>query len=146
MCYVGGVFVIEVLAMAILETLEAEHSLPLYWSWTFTNIIHWLTTTVYLHWMKGSLFDEQGEMAAMTLWEQVEGRYNATAVRRTLTVVPTVLCYAACNFSGYKYNVCVINTVLWALSMIAKLPFMNGVRILGINKTTGIDDDFNKED
>ena len=30
--------------------------------------------------------------------------------------------------------------------MLPKLPFMNGVRILGINKTVGIDDDFEEDD
>jgi hypothetical protein len=146
MCYVGGVCIVEVLALAILETTsDTYHSLPLYWSWTFTSIFHCLITTVYLHWMKGSVFDEQGEMAAMTLWEQLEGRYNATAAKRVLTAVPTLLCYAACNFSGYEYNVCVVNIIFWAMSIVAKLPFMNGVRLFGFNKTTGIDDDI-KED
>jgi hypothetical protein len=144
-CYVGGVAIVEVLALAILETLE-NHTLPLYWSWTFTNAFHAVISLIYLHWMKGSLFDEQGEMAAMTLWEQLEGRFGATACKRVLTAVPTFLCYAACQFSNYEYNVCVMNTTLWALCMLAKLPFMNGVRLFGINRTTGIDDFNEKEE
>lgn len=139
-CYVGGVALVEVLALAILETLE-NHTLPLYWSWTFTNGAHTVISLFYLHWMKGSLFDEQGEMAAMTLWEQLEGRFGAAAARRVLTAIPTFLCYAACQFSNYERVVCLTNVTLWMLCMFAKLPFMNGVRIFGINKTTGIDDE-----
>jgi len=137
---VGGVALVEVLALAILETLE-NHTLPLYWSWTFTNGAHTVISLFYLHWMKGSLFDEQGEMAAMTLWEQLEGRFGAAAARRVLTAIPTFLCYAACQFSNYERVVCLTNVTLWMLCMFAKLPFMNGVRIFGINKTTGIDDE-----
>ena len=92
------------------------------------------------------MFDEQGEMSAMTLWEQLEGRSNTFVVKRVLTVVPTLLCYAACHFSNYDYEVCVLNVVLWLLHVFAKLPVMNGVRIFGINRTTGIDDYQQKED
>eukprot|EP00980_Cylindrotheca_fusiformis_P004163 scaffold909_cov135-Cylindrotheca_fusiformis.AAC.20 len=144
-CYVGGVAIVEILSLAILETVE-NHPLPLYWSWTLTNAFHAFISIVYLHWMKGSLFDEQGEMAAMTLWEQLEGRFGATAAKRVLTAVPTFLCYAACQFSNYEYNVCVLNITIWALCMLAKLPFMNGVRLFGINRTTGIDDYHGKDD
>ncbi|KAL3933779.1 MAG: hypothetical protein SGARI_003630 [Bacillariaceae sp.] len=90
--------------------------------------------------MKGSLFDEQGEMSAMTLWEQLEGRSNTVLVKRILTVVPTLLCYAACQFSEYSWRVCFFNVILWSIHIVAKLPTMNGVRIFGINRTTGIDD------
>ena len=144
-CYVVAIFVVEILSLAILETLE-NHTLPLYWSWTFTNAFHSLVSTIYLHWMKGSLFDEHGEMAAMTLWEQLEGRYQTTMAKRVLTTVPSVLCYAACHFSDYDYTVCVVNGVLWSIAMLQKLPFMNGVRLFGINRTIGIDDFQGKED
>jgi hypothetical protein len=92
------------------------------------------------------MFDQHGELAAMTLWEQLEGRSRIRNVKRTLFVVPTVLCYAACHFSNYSYVVCVTNVVLWIAQMIGKLPIMNGVRIFGINRTTGIDDNNNCSD
>ena len=151
----GGLAVFQVLALAVLDIIAArmnENSdvqadtidgrpIPLYWSWTITNATHCVITTIYLHWLKGSMFDEQGEMSAMTLWEQLEGRPNTFVVKRVLTVVPTLLCYAACHFSNYDYEVCVWNVVLWLIHVSAKLPVMNGVRIFGINRTTGIDDE-----
>ncbi|OEU18466.1 hypothetical protein FRACYDRAFT_163750, partial [Fragilariopsis cylindrus CCMP1102] len=103
-------------------------------SWTVTNAVHCLVTTIYLHWVKGSMFDEHGELAAMTLWEQLEGRSQILNVKRTLFIVPTVLCYAACHFSKYSYIVCFSNVILWIVHMMGKLPIMNGVRIFGINQ------------
>jgi hypothetical protein len=136
--YLGMIFIFQVVVTAILDAYEVPS--PLYWSWTVTNAVHCVLTVVYLHWLKGSLFDEQGEMSAMTLWEQLEGRSNIIAVKRTLYIVPTLLCYAACHFSEYSSDVCLFNVFLWSVHVIAKLPFMNGIRIFGINRTTGIDD------
>jgi hypothetical protein len=141
--YLGGIGIFEVLGMAVLDGLEA---VPLYWSWTITNAAHCLLSTIYLHWLKGSMFDEQGEMSFMTLWEQLEGRSNTRVVKRNLTLVPTLLCYAACHFSNYQYNACLLNIALWTIHMLGKLPIMNGVRIFGINRTTGIDDYEQKEE
>ena len=135
--YTGGIALFEFIVMAVVDSLE---QIPLYWSWTVTNAAHCLLSTIYLHWLKGSVFDEQGEMSAMTLWEQLEGRDHTRVVKRALSIVPTVLCYAACQFSNYEYNVCAVNIVLWFIHMSAKLPIMNGVRIFGINRTQGIDD------
>jgi len=113
-------------------------------SWTVAHFTHFIVTLVYLHWIKGSPnFYEQGEMNAMTLWEQLEstpGTYDG-ATRRALLIVPTLLCYFACHFANYEWRLCVVNAIIWAACMLAKMPFMNGVRILGINRTTGIDDD-----
>ena len=41
-----------------------------------------------------------------------------------------------------------INVGVWSVVMIPKLPFMNGVRLFGINRTAGIDDcvDIDNED
>jgi hypothetical protein len=118
--YLGGIIIFQVVVSAILDTAY-DKGLPLYWSWTVTNAVHCLLSTIYLHWLKGSLFDEQGEMAAMTLWEQLEGRSNTVVVKRILTLVPTLLCYAACHFSKYSWRVCFWNIVLWSIHTIANI-------------------------
>ena len=113
-----------------------------YMSWTVGHAIHFVITLIYLHWIKGSPnFYEQGEMNAMTTWEQLVSTPGTFAQRRALLVVPTLLCYAACHFAHYESKLVALNVIIWAISVLAKMPFMNGVRILGINRTTGIDDD-----
>jgi len=162
-------------------------------SWTFTNCIHAIISLWFLHWVKGSPEDGagQGEMNAMTWWEQItsspedddiddqsliynsvngdndngsrprirtwsgsdngstangigsgNGQYlGMNASRTVLLVVPTVLCYLACHFGGYERNISSINFTVWIVCMVAKMEFMMGVRVWGINSTTGIDDD-----
>lgn len=112
-------------------------------SWTVTNAAHCLVTILYLHWFKGSyLLDEQGELNAMTVWEQLEATPESTAyMRRTLLIVPTVLAYMACVTTNFQpVSAVAFNVALWSVSMLAKLPMMNGVRLFGINRTAGIDD------
>ena len=117
-------------------------------SWTLTNAVHLLVTMVYIHWLKGSflLVDEQGELNAMTAWEQLEAvpdqdRAAAVAqVKSALLTVPTLLTYMACVGCHFDPVTCGVNVLLWSIAMLAKLPWMNGVRIFGINRTAGIDD------
>lgn len=121
---------------------------PFRHSWTITNAAHGLVTLTYLHWIKGSpnFADDHGEMNGMTLWEQMDS--NPTPhpnQRRALLIVPTVLCHAACHFAGYDKTLCLLNVTVWSICIVAKMPFMNGVRLLGINRTTGIDDDTRKQ-
>lgn len=115
-------------------------------TWTVTNAIHLLTTLGYVHWLKGSLYDEQGEMNALTVWEQLEATQGTKPVRQVLLIVPTVLTWAACCAAQYDRATCTLNIGLWLIAIAAKLPFMNGVRIFGINRTAGIDDNDNDND
>jgi hypothetical protein len=115
-------------------------------SLTLTHAIHLTVTVVHVHWLKGSVFDPQGEMNALTIWEQLEARgSDAYAIRQVLLIVPTVLCYAACHFSHYEPLAVLANFIMLAIALLAKAPYMNGVRILGINRTVGIDDDVSEE-
>ena len=140
--YLGGILVFCMVASVVLETLDCNHD---GYSWTLTNGVHMVLTLVYLHWIKGSLFDEQGDLNMLTLWEQLEGRPHNSWRKRFLTVIPTLLCYAACQASNYQpLSLLLVNGSMWAVCVVAKLPMMNGVRIFGINSTTGIDDETNE--
>ena len=101
--YVGSICLFQIVVLAIFDSYNDTETLKLHWSWTVTNAVHCLITTIYVHWLKGSMFDQHGELAAMTLWEQLEGRSHIIHIKRTLFIVPTVLCYAACHFSNYSY-------------------------------------------
>lgn len=109
--------------------------------WTVTHSAHFIITMLYIHWIKGSPnFYEQGEMNGMTLWEQLESTKDTANAKRGLFIVPTVLCYLACHFSSYDPDLVLWNVGIWIVCILFKMPFMNGVRVLGINRTTGIDD------
>lgn len=111
------------------------------YSWTVTHALHLVVTLAHVHWLKGSISDTQGELNAMTVWEQLAARgQDAEDARRVLRIVPTGLCYAACHFSEYDWRISLVNILLWCIAMLAKLEFMNGKRIFGINRTPGIDD------
>eukprot|EP00550_Attheya_septentrionalis_P010313 CAMPEP_0198289218 /NCGR_PEP_ID=MMETSP1449-20131203/7482_1 /TAXON_ID=420275 /ORGANISM="Attheya septentrionalis, Strain CCMP2084" /LENGTH=237 /DNA_ID=CAMNT_0043987515 /DNA_START=261 /DNA_END=977 /DNA_ORIENTATION=+ len=121
------------------------------WSATLTNGLHALVTLTYLHWIKGSPnFYEQGEMNGMTLWEQLDSKSQGVqkhnSNKTALFVVPTLLTYAACHACNYAPLLSLLNISIWLVCIVAKLPFMNGVRLLGINRTAGIDDDDNDND
>jgi hypothetical protein len=135
-------------------------------AWTLTNIVHVLVTLIYLHWIKGNPADymdgTQGEMNAMTLWEQIVSApsihlHDSPSVmlrkgqvmidggatgsgRDVLVVVPTLLALASCYVANFESIYAIPNVILWAVVMLPKMPFMNGVRIFGINRTIGIDD------
>lgn len=120
-------------------------------SWTVTNVAHGFITMLYLHWIKGSPnfcdVSGSGAMNGLTTWEQLyhpgyvsENNRRFSDSKLVLLVVPTILCYVGCAFSSYDRTCSVINVIVWVICIIAKMPFMHGVRILGINSTVGIDD------
>lgn len=132
MVYISLILIVQFLAV-ILAPFET--------SWTWTNAIHTALSLVYIHWIKGSLDDMQGEKSYLTLWEQLEATQDTSSLREALLITPTIITYAACHFANYNPSITVLNILLWCVVMLAKLPFMNGVRIFGINRTAGIDDD-----
>jgi len=115
-------------------------------SWTLTNVVHTALTIVTVHWLKGSIYDSQGEMSYLTYWEQLEATSETTTLRMWLLVVPTLLCYAGCHFNDYDGTACLQNILCWFVAVLAKLPCMNGVRLFGINRTVGIDDETDGDD
>jgi hypothetical protein len=117
-------------------------------TWTITNGLHCLLTLLCLHWFKGSaLIDEQGELNGMTIWEQLEATCeSSTYMRRTFIIMPIGLAYIACLVNKFQPTTCTINLIFLSIIMFAKLPQMNGVRLFGINRTAGIDDEFVTDD
>jgi hypothetical protein len=68
--------------------------------------------------------------------------------RDVLCVVPTLLAHASCHVAKYQSEYVLVNVGVWSVVMLPKMPFMNGVRLFGINRTTGIDDvgDYHEEE
>jgi hypothetical protein len=59
---------------------------------------------------------------------------------RILITIPTLLCIISCNSANYTPNAVLTHVSILAVLVVSKLRFMHGVRILGINKTVGVDD------
>lgn len=90
--------------------------------------------------MKGNPDDTtQGEYNALTMYEQIDAGVPWTATKKFLMLIPTVLTWIACYAADYKPFYIIVNVAIFAICIIAKMPQMHGVRILGINSTPGID-------
>lgn len=110
-------------------------------SWTVANMLHGVITFILLHWIKGCPDDStQGEYNAMTLYEQIDAGVPWTSTKKFLMLVPAVLTLIACYVADYEPFYIIINSAIFLISIIAKLPQMHRVRIFGINSTPGIDD------
>jgi len=110
-------------------------------SLTAVSVLHCIVTVRMLHWIKGSPdFYGQGEMNGLTFWEQLHADGGCGEAMGALVAVPTVICaaaIAACGgVGGWKASTAM---AAWSICIVAKAPFMVGVRILGINSTPGID-------
>jgi len=110
------------------------------------HLLHGIVTFALLHWVKGSPdFYDQGNFNGLTFWEQVDAGEPWTATKKYLMLVPTVLLLATLLASNYSRQYLIIHVPVWVALMIGKLPQMQGVRILGINSTPGIDDERKKK-
>lgn len=87
------------------------------------------------------------ESPPRSLQESVTVAIKKLRSRDVLCVVPTLLAHASCHIAKYQFEYAAINVGMWAVLMVPKMPFMNGVRVLGINRTAGIDDgDYREEE
>lgn len=75
----------------------------------------------------------------MTLFEQIDAGTPWTITKKFLMLVPTLLTWMSCYAADYKPFYLIINLSIFFICLIAKMPQMHGVRILGINSTPGID-------
>eukprot|EP00245_Coleochaete_scutata_P006784 TRINITY_DN21569_c0_g1_i1.p1 TRINITY_DN21569_c0_g1~~TRINITY_DN21569_c0_g1_i1.p1 ORF type:complete len:182 (+),score=26.56 TRINITY_DN21569_c0_g1_i1:147-692(+) len=102
-------------------------------AWTMVHLIHFVVTYYFFHWKKGSPFSEdQGVYDKLTWWEQVDSGKQLTRNRKFLTVLPVVL-YLLATHEDFDHPIFIVNTITVAILLIAKLPSMHKVRILGIN-------------
>lgn len=132
-CYVIGVIGMGVVVMMMVSLVDSKLG------GTVTNVLHFFVTLYYLHWAKGGLHEDSGELDHLTLWEQIDATPRCANLRLGLRVVPTVLCYLACLEAGWNVGwkdawfVCSVNVVAWGFGQLGKMPFMNGRRLWGIN-------------
>lgn len=97
----------------------------------------------------------QGEYGALTLWEQIDEGDQHTPTRKFLMAFPVflyLLTQTSCrddddvcrfllstHYSHYDLTTFAINFIVLIIQLVAKLPSMHRVRILGINKKQAFD-------
>ena len=124
--------------------------------WTLTCVTHAAMSYVLLHVLKGAPIGDitiRGKYDHLTFWEQIDGEYHGTKIRKLFSSVP-VLMYgiAFITFSSFLYlqqiNHRLAITFNWvrndwlclpwviastAVCVIPKLPVMHGKRPFGLN-------------
>ena len=104
-------------------------------AWTYVHLLHGVITFYLLHWNKGSpVQEDQGKWDALTFWEQLDDGIQGTTTRKFFTVVPVVLFLLATHGSDFRTQPLFLNLLVVVVLVIAKMPSMHRVRILGINR------------
>lgn len=104
-------------------------------AWTYVHLFHGLVTFYLLHWNKGSpVAEDQGKWDALTFWEQLDDGVQGTRTRKFFTVVPVVLFVLATHGSDFRTQPLLLNLIVVLVLVVAKMPSMHRVRILGINR------------
>eukprot|EP00798_Chlamydomonas_sp_ICE-L_P019979 gene19979-26690_t len=91
--------------------------------------VNWLNHPAAWAWA-----EDMGKYDRLTFWEQVDGGRYATRNRLLLTAMPVITYMAATNMADFKRQPLGLNLVVVVVCVIAKLPQLHKVRILGINK------------
>lgn len=104
-------------------------------AWTYVHLAHGVVTYFMLHHNKGSpIHLDQGKYDYLTFWEQLDGGVQHTANRKFFTLVPVVLFLLATYGSDYRKQPLGLNLVVLIVLVVAKLPSLHKVRILGLNR------------
>lgn len=114
--------------------------LDFFHAWTFVNILHAIITFFIFHWVKGNPFPTYWALCTpsndkRTWWEQLDNRWQNTPSRKFCTAVVVILyLLAARSTPPHFFMSHLFNFIAFVIVFIAKLPAMDSVRILGINR------------
>ena len=158
--YISLLFCLNIISTVLVASLWKNGSDEYFHtaSWTVTCALHSLLHFAGVHWVKGAAVwtTTTGEMNGWTVWEQLELSPTTTTtaeeeeedpwesearLRRVLTILPLLLALAVCYIAKFEPQYCGVHVVLCAVHLVPKLSCMNGVRLFGINRTAGIDDE-----
>jgi len=101
-------------------------------AWTLTNLLHTVITFSVMHWIKGAPFSS-GKYDGLTFWEQIDDGFQFTSTRKFLILVPLILFLLTIDIARFDPFLLTFNVVVSSLIIIPKLPFMDKIRIFGIN-------------
>lgn len=99
------------------------------------HLLHGIVTYYLLHWIKGSIvLEDAGKYDALTFWEQMDSEAYGTLTRKLFTLAPLALFLLATHGTDFRKQPLGLNLGVVVVLLVAKLPALHGVRILGINK------------
>ena len=104
---------------------------------TYLHLFHSAVSLYLLHWIKGSTDTDNVygvDTPLLTFWEQIDDGKQWTSKRKAFFAVPISLYLLATNTAPLEDQPLALNLLALGILLLAKLPFMHGVRILGINK------------
>lgn len=110
------------------------------YAWTFVNVMHATITFYIFHWLKGNPFPSYWALTTpnndrRTWWEQLDHRWQHTPSRKFCTAIVLVLYLFAVMTTPPDYLALhIANFIAFVVVFVAKLPIMDQVRILGINR------------
>lgn len=109
-------------------------------AWTFVHVTHAVITFYIFHWVKGNPFPTYWALSIpsneyRTWWEQLDNRWQNTPSRKFCTAIVVVLYILAARSTPPDWvTLHLVNFIAFVVLFIAKLPAMDSVRILGINR------------
>ncbi|XP_062517446.1 ORM1-like protein 2 [Corticium candelabrum] len=106
-------------------------------AWTLTHCIHSAFSYLFLHCLKGSPFQNdgnQGKSRPLTHWEQIDDGTHWTTTKKLLTIVPIALFFVASFVTNYSPMHFLVNGPFLALALLPKFPVFHKRRFFGINE------------
>lgn len=131
--YIGLIAVLRLLAGLFPRAYDFH-------AWTFVNVLHALITFYIFHWVKGNPFPTYWALCtpsndARTWWEQLDHRWQNTPSRKFCVTIVCILYFFAVRTTPPAYvGYHLLNFFAFVVVFVAKLPAMDSVRILGINR------------
>mmetsp|Transcript_11047 Transcript_11047/g.33017 ORF Transcript_11047/g.33017 Transcript_11047/m.33017 type:complete len:162 (+) Transcript_11047:120-605(+) len=127
-----GVFVITHLALLSLPFLSTP------WAWTLTNLAHAGVTFYLFHWIKGSPVETIEDAAKLTQWEQMTSVDDDASPdgwsKKFLQLFPIIPFFLSIQYSHHNHLHFVLNLAGLLLSIIPKIPGVEGTRLFGLNR------------
>eukprot|EP01060_Flectonema_neradi_P039395 TRINITY_DN8663_c1_g2_i1.p1 TRINITY_DN8663_c1_g2~~TRINITY_DN8663_c1_g2_i1.p1 ORF type:complete len:196 (+),score=20.68 TRINITY_DN8663_c1_g2_i1:53-589(+) len=102
--------------------------------WTLTCVTHAVMSYVLLHVLKGAPIGDitiRGKYDHLTFWEQIDGEYHGTKIRKLFSSVPVLLLAIAFNWVRNDWYLLPWVILSTAVCVIPKLPVMHRKRPFG---------------
>ena len=102
--------------------------------WTYVHLAHSALSFFFMHWRKGSPFQDHGQYHQLTFWEQLDHGEQNTDNRKFFAAVPAALFFLAARTADFRQQPLLLNFLGLLLCLVPKLSEMHRVRVLGINE------------